>query len=310
MRYTIASTLSLGPSVKEFRLVPADGSAAPAWQPGDHIELAFGSKAGGRYRNAYSLVGVPGPELRIVVQLEAGGRGGSRTLHEEYEARMALDVDGPLGGFALHPGGTRTVLLAGGIGITPLVSMAHALAASGRDFELHYLARAPERVVLQDELRALTTGEVTVHLTGEGRPELARLIGPWQEGWQLHACGPAGLLEAIRSCATALGWPLACVHVESFGARKQTGDRPVRLHLRQSGMLINVEPGTSLLDAMIAADAFVAYDCRRGECGQCFAQVLSGTPLHRDVCLTPQQRSQGMATCVSWAAGQDLELDL
>lgn len=147
---------------------------------------------------------------------------------------MELDLDGPLGGFALHPGAARTVLLAGGIGITPLVSMAHALAVRGQGFELHYLARTPEGAVLLDELGALPTGEITVHSTGDGkRPDLARLIGPRQEGCELHACGPAGLLEVVRGCAAALGWRL-----------------------------------------------------------------------------TPQQRSQGMTTCVSWAAGSELELDL
>lgn len=94
-----------------------------------------------------------------------------------------------------------------------------------------------------------------------------------------------------------------------FGG-KPMAYRPVRLHLQQSGMTLDVEPGTSLLDAMIAADVFVAYDCRRGECGNCFAQVLSGTPLHRDVCLSSQQRNEGMTTCVSWASGPELVLDL
>lgn len=106
--------------------------------------------------------------------------------------------------------------------------------------------------------------------------------------------------------------------VESFWSRGRaedarrggcTTDRPVRLHLRQSGMTLDVEPGTSLLDAMIAADAFVACECRRGECGICFAPVLSGAPLHRDTCLTPQQRSEGMTTSVSWAGSAELELD-
>lgn len=311
MRYTITATAAHGAAVKELRLAPADGSPAPAWQPGDHVELEFGARAGTRFRNAYSLVGLAGAELRIAVQLDAGGRGGSRTLHEEFGAGMELDLHGPFGGFALHPGAARTVLLAGGIGITPLVSMAQALSAEGHAFELHYLARDADRAVLLEELRGLEHGALTVHLTGGGaRPELAALVKPWREGSTLHACGPAGLLGAVRACAAALGWPAGSVHVESFGARRDSADRPLRVHLRQSGMTLDVAPGTTILDAMIAADAFVSYECKRGECGNCFAQVVSGEPLHRDVCLTPQQRSQGMTTCVSWARGPELELDL
>ena len=311
MNYLINTIVQHGPGIKEFHLVPADGSAAPPWRPGAHVELDIRSQSGAHYRNAYSLIGEPGAPLRIAVQREAAGRGGSRTLHDEYQVGMQIALSDPLDSFALRTGSVRTVLIAGGIGITPMISMARALDHTGNRFELHYLARDAERLVLLHEVDSLPHGRLATYTTGSGgRPDLLAMIGHYSDGSELHACGPAALLEAIRAAAAAQGWPSERVHVESFGARSASADRPIKLYLRQSEMTINVAPGTSILDAMIAADAFVSYDCKRGECGHCFAQVVAGQPLHRDVCLTPDQRAQGMTTCVSWAAGDDLELDL
>ena len=311
MRYLIQSIVQHGTAVKEFRLTSAEGAPAPAWRPGAHIELNFRSRAGAEFDKAYSLVGAPGDCLRVAVQREADGRGGSRVLHDEFEAGMELESSAPIDDFPLHPGAARTVLIAGGIGVTPMTSMACALDAAGHGFELHYLARDAGRLVLMDEFAGLSRGAIHTYVTDQGsRPDLAVLIGPYREGSELHACGPASLLDAIRTIAKAQGWPPAHVHVESFGPRSASGDKPVRVYLRQSDLTLDVAPGTSILDAMIAADAFVSYGCKRGECGKCFAEVLLGEPLHRDVCLTPQQRGLGMATCVSWASSQELELDL
>jgi vanillate O-demethylase ferredoxin subunit len=311
MRYLIDTVVQHGAHVKEFRLVPADGAAAPSWNPGSHVEIRFESQSGTTFHKAYSLLGAPGPCLRIAVQREASGRGGSRVLHDEFAPGMEVELGAPIDAFGLHRGAVRTVLLAGGIGITPMTSMARALDGQGHAFELHYLARDPARLVLMNEFADMAHGAVSTYLTGGGRrPALAALIGAYVDGSELHACGPIPLLEAIRSCAADLGWPAQHVHIESFGSRSAGGDQPVRLYLRQSDLRIEVAPGTSLLDAMIAADAFVSYECKRGECGNCYAQVVSGEPVHRDVCLTPAQRREGMATCVSWAAGGELELDL
>lgn len=311
MRYRIDAVIEHGEHVKEFRLVPADGSAAPDWLPGAHIALVIEAEGGREHRNSYSLVGVPGPQLRIAVQREEEGHGGSRTLHARYQAGMEIEASAPHHSFRLRQGALRNVLLAGGIGITPMVSMACALEAAGAAFELHYVARDRERMVLLDDLAALQHGRIARYATEtEGRPALDAIIGPWIDGNELHACGPAPLLQAISAVAASQGWPTANVHFESFDARSAAGDRPLRVHLRQSDITVDVQPGTPILDALIAADAFVSWECRRGECGNCFAPVVSGRPLHRDVCLTPAQRAEGMTTCVSWAEGDELMLEL
>lgn len=311
MRYLIDAIIRHGPVVKEFRLAPEGGAPLPPWQPGAHVELDFTARAGARHRNAYSVVGEEGGLLRIAVQREEGGRGGSRVLHDEFEPGMTLEVSPPLDSFRLHPGSTRTVLIAGGIGITPMLPMARALEAAGAGYQLHYLARDAARQVLAEDWQALGQERVRTYVTeSEGRPDLARLIGSWEPGCELHACGPSVLLEAIRAAATAQGWPQQHIHFESFGARASEGDAPLRVNLVQSGMTFEVAPGKSILDAMIEADVFVSYECKRGECGNCYAGVVSGEPLHRDVCLNAQQRAVGMTPCVSWARGPLLELDL
>lgn len=311
MRYLIDAIIRHGPVVKEFRLAAEGGAPLPSWQPGAHVELEFTSRAGASHRNAYSVIGEEVGMLRIAVQREEGGRGGSRVLHDEFEPGMTLEVSPPLDAFRLHVGRTRTVLIAGGIGITPMVPMARALDAAGASYRLHYLARDAERLVLADDWMGLGPECVQTHVTAtQGRPDLAGMIGPWEEGCELHACGPSMLLEAIRAAATAQGWPQQHIRFESFGARAHDQDQSLQVVLRQTGITLDVAPGKSILDAMIEADVFVSYECKRGECGNCYAGVVSGEPLHRDVCLNAQQRAMGMTPCVSWARGPLLELDL
>jgi len=311
MRYRIAAIIPHGPLVKEFRLAPQDGAPLPPWRPGAHVELSFRARDGVPHTNAYSIVGEADNTLRIAVQREERGRGGSRALHDEFAVGMELRLGLPMDSFRLHVGARRTVLIGGGIGITPMLSMARTLQALRAPWELHYLVRDATRLVLADDLCALDGSHAHIYLTeADGRPDIGRIIGPWRGGGELHACGPQVLMDVVRNCAATLGWPAQHIHFESFGARLQAQDMPLRVHLRQTGMTLDVAPGTSILDAMIDAEVLVSYECKRGECGNCYAGVLSGEPVHRDICLSPQQRAQGMTPCVSWCRGTELELDL
>ncbi|MYM65715.1 2Fe-2S iron-sulfur cluster binding domain-containing protein [Pseudoduganella sp. FT55W] len=318
MSYVIADVIRHAPGIKEFQIRRQDGAALPPWLPGSHIIVDFSSSAGSRFSNHYSLVGMAGAanRYRIVVQREEGGKGGSRCLHDEFGPGSEIQLSGPFNSFPLEPAKpakpARVLLVAGGIGITPLVSMAHALGAMGQPLELHYLARDRAHLVLLDELRAVDGVQVREHVSAEsGRADLAALLGAYSDGDRVYACGPHGLLQGLSDAAAALAWPSTAIHVESFGARAQSGDEPLVVELSLSEMVINVQPGTSILDALIANDVFVSYECKRGECATCYAQVLQGHPQHRDVCLTPAMREQGMCTCVSWAdAGTRLVLEL
>ena len=313
MSHVITHVIQRSPQVKEFCIARVDGAALPDWQPGAHIMLAFTAADGLRHEKHYSLIGAPGAAqaYRIAVQREENGSGGSRALHEEFAAGSALELSGPFNSFPLAPPKARVLLIAGGIGITPMVSMAHALSAQGHPFELPYLAHDKSRLILLEELRAIPGGQVVPHLSQEsGRADLAGLLGDYSEGDAFYACGPAALLQALSHAGTQLGWPTGAMHFESFGARTQFSDEALTVELSLSHMTVEVTPGISILDALIAADVFAAYDCKRGECGNCYTQVLEGEPLHRDVCLTPAMRTQGMCTCVSWARPGKLVLEL
>ena len=317
MDYVVAGVVPHGTRVKEFQLRHKDGGLLPAWTPGSHIMVRFVTDDGRAFENHYSLVGVAEPSnaWRIAVQLDAEGKGGSRYLHEAMGPGSVVEVSGPFDSFPLtmrdsHPS-PRVVLVAGGIGVTPLVSMAHALADSGIPFVFHYLAHTADRLALLDELRAIAGDSLITHLSAvTGRVRLDDVLGHYRDGDQVYACGPSGLLQALALTGESLGWPADAIHVESFGPRAQPADAPLTVELALSGTTIEVAPGTSILDALIAADAFVSYECKRGECGSCYTPVLEGGPLHRDVCLTPALRTAGMCTCVSWASSDRLVLEL
>jgi vanillate O-demethylase ferredoxin subunit len=313
MKHVISEIITHGSAVKEFRLRRQDHAPLPAWQPGSHIVLRFAGSDGTQYENHYSLVGEPaaGDAYRIAVLRLGDGKGGSRCLHDEMAPGMEIDVTGPFDSFPLAPEPGSIMLIAGGIGITPMVSMAHALGARGIPFELHYLAHSAQRLVLLEELRAIPNANIVLHVSEEsGRTDLDAMLGAHADGATFYACGPVPLLQALERSGTRLGWPVKAMHFESFGARVQESDEPLTVELAMSQMTVTVQPGTSILDALIAADVFVSYECKRGECANCYTQVLEGKPVHRDVILTQEQRAVGMCTCVSWASGGRLVLDL
>src|SRR5450830_1154124 len=310
MRHIITEIIDHGSAVKEFHIGRQDGGPLPEWLPGSHIVLHFSASDDRTFERHYSLIGMSGQasSYRIAVQREAQGKGGSLYLHEELIVGSVIGVSGPFNSFTLDQATSsiptpRILLIAGGIGITPIVSMAYALNASGRPFALHYLVRNTGRLILLDELLALPHATVSTHVSQQsGRADLAQLLGRYGAGDSCYACGPAALLQELADVAARLGWPAHAIHIESFGARAQHDDVALTVELSLSQITLQVPPGTSILDALIANDVFVSYDCQRGECGNCYATVLSGQPVHRDVCLTPTMREQGMCTCVSWAA--------
>lgn len=155
-------------------------------------------------------------------------------------------------------------------------------------------------------------GSVHRYVDQDGRPglDVKALLDGLDRDAHLYVCGPRPLIEAVRLGAADRGWPRSQVHFESFGPVSRPSDRPVTVRLAYTGNEIVVEPGTTILDAMLKAGVWTSFECKRGECGSCHIPVLDGEPDHRDVCLTPEQRAAGMCTCVSWARSETLTLDL
>lgn len=296
--------------VRSFTLRDPDGKPLPAFAPGAHLALTL-DVGGTPLTRHYSLVSDP-RELgayRIAVLHAEQSRGGSRHLHERVRVGARLVADGPHEDFHVHPSAGHSLLIAGGIGITPILSMLRALAHAGRSFELHYVTRSAARMAFREECARLAGSRLSLY-TGRAALDVEALLAGAPPGAHVYACGPRPLIEAVREHAARLGRPSANVHFESFGAQPSAADRPLRVRLALSALEVEVPPGQSVLDALIDAGAFVSYDCKRGECGSCAATVLQGRPLHRDVCLTEAARRTTMCPCVSWAQDEELVLDL
>lgn len=300
----------LTPTVRQLELVPEDGSV-PSYAPGSHLNVRVQIGARQEIRS-YSLVGeARGDALRIAVKRLDAGRGGSRYMWSLREdARLA--VNGPANHFELDFGAPQYLLVAGGIGVTPLVGMAQALAARGADVRMTYGVRNAAEAACADRLQAAlgSAGEGRLKLLPSDRGQFidfAGEIAALRQGAQMYLCGPAPMMDAARAAWAASGRPRADLRFETFGSSGHHAPQAFTVRLPRHRIEITVAPDRSLLDALEDAGVEVLADCRRGECGLCALDVLGveGTIDHRDVFLSEHEKALGnrLCTCVSRIAG-------
>lgn len=302
--------------IRSFLLESADGEALPTYAPGAHIDVHL---PGGPVR-PYSLCN--GAEdagrYRIAVLKAPASRGGSVAMHL-LAAGQVLTIGEPRNHFPLLPGARHSVLLAGGIGITPILAMAEGLWAADASFSLHYCTRSAERTAFAGRIRRSPfAGQVAFHHDdGIGAPQLdaREAIGPPAEGSHLYVCGPTGFMDMVLATARDLGWPEAALHREYFAAAPtmpagETGAFEVQL--ATSGRVIRVAADQSVVAALAAADVKVPVSCEQGVCGACVTTVLEGTPDHRDLYLTDDEHARGdrFTPCCSRSLSPRLVLDL
>ncbi|MCZ4303376.1 PDR/VanB family oxidoreductase [Zoogloeaceae bacterium G21618-S1] len=308
--------------IRHLRLAAADGSALPAFTPGAHLKLRIPGLDDPR---CYSLIHLDPStdacqspkQYRLGVRLEDASRGGSRHMHA-LAVGDRLMANGPHNEFALHAaetGEAPIVLIAGGIGITPIASMATALAAAGRPWTLHYSGRSRDQLAFVDELSALGADHLTLHADDDPatRLDLGALLDGLTTTQHLYVCGPTGMIDALIDGAKKRGWPAGHIHFEHFGtAAPHVGDQAFEIELAQSGMVLTVPADKTILEVLEAADCDPMYDCKRGECGVCTATVLEGTPEHRDYFLSDAEKAGGklIQICISRAKSPRLVLDL
>jgi ferredoxin-NADP reductase len=299
------------PGVRSVRLVRPDGGALPGYTPGSHVVVTCGPP--GSTANAYSLTGdsvAPRAYTISVLRLDAG-RGGSRWVHA-LTTGDRVEVTPPRSAFPPVLAARRHLLVAGGIGVTPILSHLRSAVRWGRDVEVLY-AHRPGAAAHLDDLRDLA-GDALTCLTDRSAlgDHLERRLADQPVGTHLYTCGPAGFMDTVTLAARRLGWPDERIHVEHFGVDDLDPGEPFEAVLRASGRTVPVPSGTSLLDALEGAGLAVPNLCRQGVCGECRVPVAAGTPLHRDLVLTDAEKAAAdtLLCCVSRAADDRLELDL
>jgi ferredoxin-NADP reductase len=255
----------------------------------------------------------------VAVLKDKSSRGGSRAVHEELRIAMPLKISEPRNNFKLTETAEHSVLVAGGIGITPILSMARRLHQLGRSFEVIYCARSRQSAAYVADIEALAT-QVHWHFDDAqgGPPDLQVLLsarpGVGAAGTHYYACGPAVMLDAFERSCSDLGYVHA--HIERFQAVEvapaSDAQQSYTVELKRSGQVLNVRPGQSLLNTLQAAGIYCNTSCEEGICGSCETRVLDGIPDHRDSVLSPAEQAthKMMMVCVSGCKSPHLVLDL
>ncbi|WP_423459152.1 PDR/VanB family oxidoreductase [Ottowia sp. VDI28] len=290
-----------------------DGEPLPRYEPGSHIDVNIGG-----FMRQYSLCGDPGaPSWRIAVLEEPQSRGGSRAIHEQTPIGTILQVGMPRNLFRLDES-APAILVAGGIGITPILAMARALAAAGKAFELHYCAKRPEVMAFHDELKSGNFSDaVQFYFSDEGvnsRPfDAMNILRDSPPDARLYICGPTGFIDYVQSAAQTIGWATDRIHRESFAAvSEQNGRCFFQIRLLSDGRLLDVEEGMTALQVLLDAGVDVPYSCESGICGSCLTTVVEGVPDHRDQFMTDAERARNdqFTPCCSRAHTPQLVLSL
>lgn len=312
-RVRVARTWETGAGIRGLELEPLDDTPLPSGQPGSHLDIAL---PGGLVRQ-YSLVNGPGETDRYVlgVRRTPDSAGGSVAVHEQVREGDVLATSLPRNCFPLRQDQEHTVLVAGGVGITPLLAMAQALDHRGLGYELHYFVTDPADVAFAERLEGLAHVRVVPGLDPDDTgAELRRLLSDSRgEHHQVYLCGPPPMLDAARALARETGWPDTSVHVEYFRNDREIDDTSrFEVVLARSVLTLTVEPGETILGTVRAAGVTVPSSCEQGACGSCRVTVIDGEPEHQDVYLSDEERSAGdcVLTCVSRARTPQLTLDL
>jgi len=312
LRVRVAEIWAAAQDIKAFRLVPLQGEL-PDFQPGAHIDVHLPN---GLIRQ-YSLTNGPRETSSyiIAVKREDASRGGSRCLHDVVREGDVLAISAPRNNFPLRRDAVRTLLMAGGIGITPLIAMAKTLHMAGLPFDLHCFARSVAHLAFAAALEELAPA-VHVHLGLDGAATtraLEEVLRLWAPDAHVYVCGPVPLLETTRALAERQGWPEAHVHYEYFGNARPRDDRSsFEVALARSCLTVPVRPGQTIVEALRARGVDIATSCEQGACGTCLTTVLEGEVDHQDVYLSEGEKRRGvsMLPCVSRAKSARLVLDI
>lgn len=310
MRARIRATQWESDGVNSYVLEPLDGEPFPPFSAGAHIDIQLSTGM----QRSYSLLNDQAETDRyeIGVQIAPESRGGSRFIHENWRAGQIVDISPPRNNFPLVEDASATLLIAGGIGITPMLAMIRRLEALGRSWTLHYAARTRERAAFLDRLGSYHSGRITFHDDAAGTSlDMEALLRTTAPDTHVYCCGPEGMLNAFSALTASR--PAGYTHLEHFsGTTDLAMDGGYTLELRKSGKTIEVMAGETMLDSLLNAGVNVGFACSEGICGSCKVTVLDGIPDHRDRFLTPEEKDENrtIMVCCSGTKTPMLALDL
>ena len=314
MKVKITGIIHEATDVRSYRLEAVEpGHVLPEFTAGSHIDVTIYS----RLVRQYSICSDPDEKgyYKIGVQKGPQSSGGSEALIRDFREGQIIEISGPRNHFRLDEGGSEFILIGGGIGITPILSMAQRLRRIGRPFRLYYLARSKDRFAFGERLSADDLAPSVTYHDDEtrGLPDLATLVGPYRNGLRVYCCGPTALMDAVRGlCA---GWPPKSVVFEHFsrGDDPSAGDnRSFEIQIGRDGPVFVVGPDQSILQVLRKNGYRIETQCTQGLCGTCEVKVLAGQVDHRDLVLDQDEQAENscMMVCCSRAISGRLVLEL
>lgn len=299
MKLRVAAARFTTPDVLHLDLVHPLRPELPEWTAGAHVDLRLPD---GKVRQ-YSLCGDPDDlsKYEIAIKREENGRGGSVWAHENLLEGATTHISAPRNNLPLAEDATRYVLVAGGIGITPFVSMARVLAKQNKSFTLHYCAKSADHAPLLQELREICGDRLKCWFSQDGSRFNPQMIGAYQEGTHAYVCGPERLLEAVQASLT--GWPEDHVHGEVFQLTLDENFKaePFEATIASTGEKLLVPADKSLLEVLRSSGFVMSSSCELGVCGSCECGYRDGIVIHRDKALPVSKRQDRLLPCVSRA---------
>ena len=299
-----------------FELVDVNGGPLPAFAAGSHVDVQLG----GGITRQYSLCNDPKETHRYLIGVlrDPASRGGSQAMHDQVQEGQVLQISAPRNHFPLAHDAKRSLLLAGGIGVTPILCMAERLAITGADFEMHYCTRSADRMAFKTRIASSEfASKVKFHFddgAAEQKLDLTALLAAPQPGMHLYVCGPKGFMDAVLKTARDKGWSEGQLHYEFFGAEvaKSDSDAGFEVKLASSGRIIRVPKDQTVVKALAEAGVEIMTSCEQGVCGTCLTRVLEGVPDHRDSYLTAEEQAANdqFMPCCSRSKTAQLVLDL
>ncbi len=311
----ISGIRQLTPRIRAYELRDQAGAVLPEVEAGSHLRIPVSLADGSTEIRHYSICSNPGQRdiYEIAVLREHAGTGGSAAVHKSFDINLSLHCELPQNHFQLHNDNRPAILIAGGIGITPIKSMAYALRARGNEFHIHYAGRSSEEMVFRQQLLQEFGNNLTLcHSDTDQHMDIEQILSAAPDDAVFYVCGPERLIDSVTMMAEELNIGTEQIRFERFAATIDPDSQPIDVELRRSGLKLRVEAQQTILDAMLEAGVDAPFSCRAGNCRTCAVKVLEGEPDHRDSALSSSDREddQLMCPCISRGLSEHLVLDI